>query len=191
MSNSGLKRVFYLIEGSKVSFGASRGAAITTALAMTQVHHHFLVQHCQHIDETVSFFAQIHAQLIDNIPPRCQHPPPSAPCAENRRNSTFDPTGFLPNRVWKYSTFQNEFTKTQETTIGMLSQRMLMQCPTLGALKVRSVSQHYPTIQRLYNAYNNNDDEASSRKLLQNIPCGPTQRRLGAKASCTVASIFS
>ena len=59
MSNSGLKRVFYLIEGSKVSFGASRGAAITTAFAMTQVHHH----HCQHIDETVSFFAQIHAQL--------------------------------------------------------------------------------------------------------------------------------
>lgn len=124
--------MIYLVEGytrsSQAGMGQTRASSITTALAITQVHSNFLIQHCHTIDETVAFLAQVHETLVQQFPAsKCRNVTTRIDSSVGIPASKFNPWSFLPKACRTYGSFNQEFSKSQKLTVGDIYQMMLLQ----------------------------------------------------------------
>lgn len=194
LEQCGLEKIVYLVEGTKVGQTAVRGKSVTTAMAMTQIHHNFLVQTCASIDETVDFLAEIHRELVRKFPRdkyRNSADQNASSTTPRPTGTGFDPWIFLPSKCRTFQSFNEAYSKRQKSTVHDLFQSMLMQIPGFSSARVRSVTEKYPTFQSLYETYKALPTLASRDKLVQDLKSGGYNRRLGPKCSETLSRVFN
>lgn len=186
--NCGDVHVIYLIEGSLTQITTVRTSGLHTAMGRTQMQNNFFVQQCQNADETVTFLARVHARLLAKFPSnlRAAKPETSHLMPLNR----FDTNDFakifcLPPQT--FAPFNSQFRKKNQFTVREIYQRMLLQAPGLSAAKTVGLSAKYKNFHELESALRKRGRD----REVEDVRCGKSQRRLGAKASESLTKLLT
>ncbi|KAF1780802.1 hypothetical protein PC129_g16637 [Phytophthora cactorum] len=186
--NCGDVHVIYLIEGSLTQITTVRTSGLHTAMGRTQVQNNFLLQQSQNADETVTFLARVYARLLPKFPsnPRAAKPATSHLLPPNR----FDTNDFaqifcLPPQT--FAPFNSQFRKKNQFTVREIYQRILLQAPGLNAAKTVGLSARYKNFYELESALRKRGRD----REVEDVRCGKSQCRLGAKASESLTRLLT
>ncbi|KAG3211448.1 hypothetical protein PC129_g17581 [Phytophthora cactorum] len=188
LSGSIIDRRFFEQKTRLATITTVRTSGLHTAMGRTQVQNNFFVQQSQNADETVTFLARVYARLLAKFPsnPRAAKPATSYLLPPNR----FDTNDFaqifcLPPQT--FAPFNSQFRKKNQFTVREIYQRMLLQAPGLSAAKTVGLSARYKNFYELERALRKRGRD----REVEDVRCGKSQRRLGAKASESLTRLLT
>lgn len=161
LHNSAVTKVFYLVEAydchrREDAKKTTMGKAFDTAISSTQVVDHFRVKETNHIDDTIAYYATLHAAVVE----RYRGQPLSVLPSELVRRQTYLKLqkGLRRREPYReylttFTAFQRLNTKSGFTTVRETWARQLLRVGLMSAEKASAIVQKYPCPRALRDAF--------------------------------------
>lgn len=172
MKISGLHHLIYLIEGTLYSQYKVSKETVETAIIHTQIQDDFMVKETSSIDGTVKFLTNLHRNI------------------QKKLKNLLKNTLVLPNPPISFNNYVEYIRSMKDLRLNQYFIQQLRQINGIGSLQAKSITQKYPTLQSLWKAYKQIDNEKDKRDLIKNIKIN-NNKKFGKVTSTSIYNLFN
>ncbi|XP_035826366.1 crossover junction endonuclease MUS81 [Aplysia californica] len=189
LKQSGLKDLIILIEehGSIQNFSISE-ERIRQSIANSQIIDGFKVKRCGGPKDAVIYLTAMTRSLQQHFTNKTLHAVSvdqlkQLPARQSPQNSD--------HYMLPFDSFNEASVKQKDLAVRELFAKQLVQVPGVSAERARAITNFYPTLSSLLQAYNGCSTEKAKESLLSTIKCGKNDRNLGIAVSRLISLLYT